>query len=176
MIWSFVEPIIKQTQCITNLHMRLFFLTHSVVGSIDDQILILTNRQVVLMGLGDAGNVVILIGPLIWMDSPRNIFLVKVDLITCDQAFRVSRWWKLIVRYVLFGFVKQNNLTMISTMIQKCSYLRKFNNCSLDTHKTSLEIQFITSDIWCCICFKLTFWNIWLSTFKLSGHETKYYK
>ena len=31
--------------------MRLFFLTHSVIGSIDGQILILTNRQVVLMGL-----------------------------------------------------------------------------------------------------------------------------
>ncbi len=31
--------------------MRLFFLTHSVIGSIYDQILILANRQVVLMGL-----------------------------------------------------------------------------------------------------------------------------
>ena len=31
--------------------MRLFFLTHYVIGSIDDQILILTNRQVILIKL-----------------------------------------------------------------------------------------------------------------------------
>ncbi len=31
--------------------MRLSLLTHSVIGLIYDQILILTNRQVVLMGL-----------------------------------------------------------------------------------------------------------------------------
>ena len=30
--------------------MRLFFLTQFVIGSIDDQILILTNQQVVPMG------------------------------------------------------------------------------------------------------------------------------
>ncbi len=31
--------------------MKLFFLTHSVIGSINDEILIFTNQQVVLMGL-----------------------------------------------------------------------------------------------------------------------------
>ena len=35
----------------TNLHIRLFFLTHSLIGSINARILILTNRQVVLIGL-----------------------------------------------------------------------------------------------------------------------------
>ncbi len=31
--------------------MRLFVLTHSLIGSISDRIFILTNQQVVLMGL-----------------------------------------------------------------------------------------------------------------------------
>ncbi len=35
----------------TNLHMRPFFLTTSLIGSINDRIFILTNQQVVLMGL-----------------------------------------------------------------------------------------------------------------------------
>ncbi len=37
--------------CITNLYMRLFFLKPSLIGSINDRIFILTNRQVVLMRL-----------------------------------------------------------------------------------------------------------------------------
>ncbi len=31
--------------CTTNLHMRLFFLTHSLIGSVNDRRLILTNQQ-----------------------------------------------------------------------------------------------------------------------------------
>ena len=31
--------------------MRLFFLTHSLIGSINDRIFVLINQQVVLMGL-----------------------------------------------------------------------------------------------------------------------------
>ncbi len=44
--------------------MRLFFLTRSVIGSINDKILILINRQVVLMGLKSLESDHSLISPL----------------------------------------------------------------------------------------------------------------
>ncbi len=51
--WSFVKPImIRLSKCsINSLHMRLFFLRPSLIGSIKDRIFILINRLVVLMGL-----------------------------------------------------------------------------------------------------------------------------
>ncbi len=50
---SFVKPVMTRlSKCsIKNLHMRLFFLTPSLIGSINHRIFLLTNRQVVLMGL-----------------------------------------------------------------------------------------------------------------------------
>ncbi len=44
--------MIRLSKCsIKNLHMRLFFLTPSPIGSINHRISLLTNRQVVLMGI-----------------------------------------------------------------------------------------------------------------------------
>ncbi len=44
--------MIRLSKCsIKNLHMRLFYLTPSLIGSINHEIFLLTNGQVVLMGL-----------------------------------------------------------------------------------------------------------------------------
>ena len=57
--------------------MRLFFLTHSVIGSVYDQILILTNRQVVLMGLKYLQSLPEFIG-LSWGSSYKLSFLPEI--------------------------------------------------------------------------------------------------
>ena len=44
--------------CIINIHMRLVFLSPSLIGSINDRMSILTNWQVVLMGLRDNNQII----------------------------------------------------------------------------------------------------------------------
>ena len=53
MICSFVEPIgIRLSYlCTTNIHMRLFFSTSSLIGSISDRIFHLTYQQAILIQL-----------------------------------------------------------------------------------------------------------------------------
>ncbi len=44
--------MIRLSKCsIKNLHMRLFFLTPSLIGSINHELFLLTNQWVVLMGI-----------------------------------------------------------------------------------------------------------------------------
>ena len=84
MIYSLVKPIMISLwkHWITNLHMRLFYLTPSLIGSINDKLFRLTNQQVVLMGL------------LLFRQVETNIFLVCIfiNLALLCTCFICAAW------------------------------------------------------------------------------------
>ncbi len=130
--------------------MRQFFLTHSVIGSIDDQILILTNQQVVLMGLSPYQYV-----QLIWSPDYKHCIITnnvwmfnKICLSLSMHSSRRKRPAEITIQHVAKPkLLKQKNWEQIhAVQLLRLDVMSLLVDCIF--HEIYYKMMFILCSVW----------------------------